>query len=278
MLSKDFFLDFSRSKLLKNLLSCDISDTPIFLANGSLNSGKWYSIFSSVHPCFSMISDSFRMSPTPRKTQRQMHDGCIPDHGRRAFFAESAQTPLQFPGARTRLPRPIAAERYEFAHLPPIAEYRFRPATNRRRECPQHGHGQLRHRLLESGKALAGAFSLRTARHVERPGSLELLGQAVAAAVGCQQQDVKQRVQVPTRRFPSPRQVSDLLENLRCEKLPDRTDQRLGPPSLAGTLPCASHLPFLHDGAWCCNLPIIAGTAFSCSIKEPPLSQGKVSP
>ena len=115
-----------------------------------------------------------------------MHDGRIPDHRGRTFFAESTQTFFQFLAARARLSGSIAAEGNESADFPAIAEDCFRPPTNRCRQGPQHRHGQLGHGLLESGKALAGTFPLGTTPDIERPGGLELLREAVAAAVRCQ--------------------------------------------------------------------------------------------
>jgi hypothetical protein len=90
---------------------------------------------------------------------------------------------------------------------------------------------------------------------MESLGRLEFLGEAVAAAPRYQQEDVDQRVKIPTGGFPPLRGISHLLENACCEKLSHRADQRLGPPPLAGPLPCVGHLPFLHDGAWCCKTP-----------------------
>ena len=207
---------------------------------------------------------AFAQTPTKGKTQRQVDNRRVPDHRRRALFAEGSQALLQFLGARTRLPCAIAAQGNEVPHLPPVAEDRFHTTANCRGQRPQHGHGQLGHGLLESRKRRPGPFSFGTTDHVEPLGRLELLGEAVAATVGGQQEDVEQRMQIPTRRFPSLRGISHLLENGRCEKLPHRADQRLGPPSLACPLPCVGHLPFLREGVWCSRNPIIAGTAFSC--------------
>ncbi len=64
--------------------------------------------------------------------------------------------------------------------------------------------------------------------------------------IGCQQKPIQQRMQIPTWAFLSLRRISGLLENLGREKLPHRTDQQFGSPSLASTLPCVPHLPFLQ--------------------------------
>ena len=174
-----------------------------------------------------------------------MDDRRIPNHGRRTFFAEGPQASLQLFGARACLSRAVATQRDEVSHFPPIAKDRFEASANRRRQRPQDRHGKLGDGLLESSERHPGAFSLGATGHVKPSGRLELLRQAVAAAVGRQQEDVEQRMQVPPWALPSFQGISHLFENGRCEKLPHRVDQRPCPPT--GPRPCVGHLPFLHD-------------------------------
>ena len=104
-----------------------------------------------------------------------------------------AQASFQFLRAWAGLPRAVAAKGDEVSHFPGIGEDRFDPAANSCRQRPQDGHGKLGEGLLESRKACPGTFSLGTTDDVKPASRLELLGQAVAATVGGQQENVEQR-------------------------------------------------------------------------------------
>src|ERR1035441_1718876 len=120
-----------------------------------------------------------------------MDNGRVPDHRWRALFTKGPQALLQLRGARARLPCAVAAQGNEVPHLPTVAEERLDPPANPRRQRAEDGHGELGDSLLKSRKMPAGAFSFGTARDVENPGGLEFLGEAIAAAVGRQYEDVE---------------------------------------------------------------------------------------
>ena len=132
-----------------------------------------------------------------------MHDRRVPDHRRRSLYAAGSQALLQCRGAGTRLPRAITAKGDEVAHFPPLVENDLHPCSHRRRQRPQDGHGQFGDGLFKAGKVFARPFSFRTTRDVEHSGGFKLFREAVATAIGRQDDDVKQRMQVPTRAFPS---------------------------------------------------------------------------
>ena len=96
-------------------------------------------------------------------------------------------------------------------------------------------------------------------------GRLELLGQAVAATVRGQQEDVEQRMQIPTREFPAACEAFRTclktagVRNSRIEPINDLARRRWRARFLALAI-CRSSMM----GLVVVN-PIIAGTAFSCA-------------